>query len=249
MNLEKSTVAMCMPAFNEAKAIEFFLREIFESFNDIKSLSVVVVNDFSGDDTSAVLNRIAQENPALSVIHNITNLGHGTSTLLGLERGMSTGAEYIISCDGDGHILGSELKKLLSVLVEGNFDVVEGVRYRPTDKWFRKLVSLATRFLVWNASGIAPKDANTPFRVYKRSTLSTVLEKIPLGTTIPNLVISKLSRLGKLRLHEEVVSQIVREGTVQAGSTWKQRFSFLPSRRFLVFCIKATTQWFTRTKG
>ena len=240
-------VTICMPAFNEASAIQAFLTELFDSFSDTK-LSVIVVNDCSTDSTGEVLTNMQVEHSFLSVIHNDTNLGHGTSTLLGLETAASYGGKFIVSCDGDGHVSGSDLRKLLSVLLEGNFDIVEGVRFRPKDKWFRKLVSLATRYLVWRVSGSSPKDANTPFRAYRISALLKVKEDVPLDSLVPNLLISRNARQMGLRVREEVVVQISRLGAVKTGSTWNQKYSLLPSRRFLSFCFKAIGQWSSRSR-
>jgi glycosyltransferase involved in cell wall biosynthesis len=244
----KINVSICMPAFNEANAIERFLDDIFDRFSDTNLVGVVVVNDCSSDNTAKVLNRIAEMNSTLSVIHNAKNLGHGPSTLVGLQTALSQDADYILSCDGDGHISGQDLRHLLTMLIHGKFDLVEGVRHRPKDKWFRKIVSSATRFLVWQASGIAPQDANTPFRAYKNHSLSKLMDNIPMDSMVPNLLISQKSRRAGLKIHQEVVYQITREGAIESGSTWNQRFSFLPSRRFIAFCLKAVKQWSFRVK-
>lgn len=243
---KKDLVVVSMPAFNEGSSILHFLEDLLESFSGL-NLSVVVVNDFSSDSTGLVLEELAKNRECVYIIHNERNLGHGASTLLGLNKALSLNADYILTTDGDGNVIGSELHNLLNKLIQGGLDVVEGVRSRPNDKWFRKAASLFTRFLVWKGSGSFPKDANTPFRAYTQSALQGLIRNIPSDFLVPNLYMSEKIRREGLHYSEEPISEFFRKGTVKSGTTWGQRGSFLPSKSFLLFCINSIRQWMSRS--
>ena len=235
-------VIVCMPVYNEARTISEFIDDISAALFLVR-LSFVVVNDCSTDSTGPVLDEISGDNAAVTIINNKSNLGHGRSTIIALQAACDLEPDYIVAADGDGNILGQDLNSLLKESIEGDFDVVEGVRLRPNDKWFRKIVSLFTRILVWHASGSIPADANTPFRVYKRDSLKILLTKVPKDSLVPNLIFSTNSRKFGMKVLEAQIVHKLRSGASEAGSTWNQKFSFLPSRRFLVFCVTAVRQW------
>ncbi len=247
--MAKPDVVVAMPAYNEEAAIANFLEEIAKAFSS-RSFHVVVVDDCSTDSTREVLEILASEGFPLTVISNHSNSGHGPSTLKALRLSAALDPEHVISTDGDGHIMGATLHDLYKLCL-GSLQpaVIEGVRTHRDDPWFRKTVSSATRALVKRKSGVAPLDANTPFRAYPVRVLLSLLESIPEDHMTPNLLMSTLARERQLPLIETPIVVVHREGTEANGSTWKQRFRALPSRRFLQFCWRAATQWFgTRRK-
>ena len=241
-------VVIAMPAFNEENAIEAFLAEICDAFDDV-FFRLVVVNDCSTDTTEKVLKKLSDSYP-LDVHTNQQNLGHGPSTLTALRLAAELHPTFVLATDGDGHITGETLRHLYDqASASPSGAVVEGARTQRDDPWFRKTVSAATRTLVKKYSGAAPLDANTPFRVYRVEVLQELLIKIPADHMTPNLMVSTFVRKGGVPFHEIPITPHKREGTQENGSTWKQRFRLLPSRRFLQFCVKAMAQWVSPGKA
>ena len=241
-------VVIAMPAFNEENAIEAFLAEIVDAFDDV-ALRLVVVNDCSTDNTTKVLETLSDTYP-LDVHTNQQNLGHGPSTLTALRLATELRPPLVLATDGDGHTTGQTLRHLYDqALASPSGAVIEGARTQRDDPWFRKTVSAATRTLVKSHSGIAPLDANTPFRVYPLDVLRDLLNKIPADHMTPNLMVSALVRKDGVAFTEVPITPHKREGTEENGSTWKQRFRLVPSRRFLQFCVKATAQWVSPVKA
>lgn len=236
-------VVLAMPAFNEEATIAGFLQEIAHAFEST-SFHLVVVNDCSTDHTEQVLRELAEKTLPLTVYSNEKNSGHGPSTLTALTLAISQNPSYIVATDGDGHVTGQTLFDLYQVaLNSAENTVIEGVRTQRDDPWFRKLVSFATRTLVRQQSGVGPTDANTPFRVYPREVAKTLLDQIPRDHLTPNLMMSTLVRRQGVPYLEVGIVPHKRKGADVNGSTWKQRFRVLPSRRFLKFCWDATAQW------
>ena len=240
--VEKLDVVIAMPAYNEESAIPTFLAEISGAFASV-SFRFVVVNDCSTDNTEETLHALKSTYP-LDVQTNPQNAGHGPSTLTALRLATDLNPQHVVATDGDGHITGATLRDLYNQAPnQKSPTVTEGVRTQRDDPWFRKTVSAATRKLVKHNSGSAPQDANTPFRVYPTKLLREMLENIPADHMTPNLMMATLVRRDGIPFQEVPITPHKREGTSETGSTWKQRFRLLPSRRFLEFCVKATGQW------
>jgi glycosyltransferase involved in cell wall biosynthesis len=231
-----------MPAWNEAEGIKDFIIEIN---NSISSENVVfwVVDDFSTDDTAVEITNMGRLGIDVRLLRNHENIGHGPSTLRALKAGLDSGAEFILSVDGDGQFLGRDIEKILRALKTSECDVFEGVRIRRGEPNYRRFTSMMTRTLVWIRVREWVSDANTPLRVYRRDCLEVLLRNVPENSPIPNLFISALSRKRNLKIGSMVVLFGDRRGTQKTGTTWGKSKSYLPSRRFLKFCTRATSEW------
>lgn len=246
---ETLDVVISMPAYNEEAAIGGFLTDIADAFSGT-SFRIVVVNDCSTDNTQGVLESLVTQGLPLTASTNQRNSGHGPSTLTALRLAIDLNPQHVVATDGDGNIAGDTLRHLYDEASTATpTSVIEGVRTQRDDPWFRKSVSAATRSLVKHHSGHSPKDANTPFRVYPAQTLRKLLHHIPADHMTPNLMISTLVRRRDHGLREIPITPHKREGTNENGSTWKQQFRLIPSRRFIQFCVKATGQWLAPTKA
>jgi len=241
--LQKAKVVVCMPTFNEALGIHSFLDDIFLQMKEF-DLKVIIVDDKSTDGTAGIAK---SHNRALEIecVENPENVGHGASTLraLGLALDSIPTPDVIVATDGDGHVLVEDLAKLANKILAEDYSVAEGIRFRENDPWFRRIVTLFTRLLVFLASGSAPRDANTPFRAYKSAELSHLMGLVDAKSPVPNLVISGLTRVTKTKYSEVHLSDFTRLSSAPTGSTWRQKLSWFPSMRFLKFCIRAMKSW------
>lgn len=235
------SVAVVMPAFNEAEGIAEFLREL-ETWLAPWQPAFIVVDDCSQDSTvdAALAAGLGVE---VTIHRNPVNRGHGPSTLTALRLGLASGADAVLAIDGDGQFSGRDVARLVQVLSEGDTDIVEGVRTARADALYRRATSFVTRALVWSRCRQWPQDANTPLRAYKPGALASLLEQVHDETMTPNLVISTLCRRQRMRLLAVPVASRPRRGTSIQGSTWESRRTKLPSRRFISFCVKAANQW------
>ena len=240
------TVAVVMPAWNEAEGIAGFLRELNDDLSRFDP-TFIVVDDCSADDTADVVRAVAASGVQVEVHTNDRNLGHGPSTLRALRLGLDMNPDAIVALDGDGQFVGSDVASVVEKLLTSQADVVEGVRRERNDPLYRRGVSAATRGLVWARTRQHPADANTPLRAYGPIVLSQLLAVLPPLASTPNLLISAICRRSGLRIMEIPVRSIPRRGSDQQGSTWKNRSKSLPSRRFVDFCTNATREWVSAT--
>lgn len=238
-----------MPAYNEAGRIESFIRELNEVITDVQ-LTFIVVDDASTDSTYQSLLTLANTDINLEVHQNFSNRGHGPSTLRALSLAAEKRPDCILMIDGDGHFDAHEVNKVLTYFLANNFEVVEGVRVHRQDPLFRKIVSLATRFLIARRSRTWPIDANTPLRIYNLETARAILNLIPLNSLVPNLHISTLTRtkpfnFAEIRIKPFVRSSITPESTPQksqTGTSWGKSIKNLPSYKFMKFCVRASVE-------
>lgn len=238
-------VCITMPAYNEADGIWEFLEELIVAFTEY-SLRIIVINDRSTDGTLKVLNEFKEEygKHEIEIVDCATNLGHGPATLRGLELALVQDNDYVIAIDGDGQFIAEQVLAAFEFAVSGNYDVVEGVRTNRSDPKFRKLSTFGTRMLVYFVLKSFPKDANTPLRIYKYNALTRILKSAPRDLLTPNLFISGATRVLSDNFYELSVVSRPRRGVSEKGTSWNQRFSFFPSKRFLRFCTVALIQYF-----
>lgn len=232
-----------MPAYNEDSGIAEFIGELHEHLEKWQPI-FFIVDDCSKDQTVVVAAALAEQGIAIKVVPNEVNSGHGPSTVRALQLGLTNESELVVAIDGDGQFLGSDVAKVVQLMLESNCDIAEGVRTQRGDPIYRQLVSLTTRLLVFSRSRRFPLDANTPLRVYRVSALRRHLDALNPDTMIPNLVISSNSRRWKMNVQEIEVRSIPRRGLDQSSITWGKSRRQLPTRRFLKFCVGATKDFF-----
>src|SRR5437867_3763111 len=92
----RKTVAVVLPAFNEAKAIGKVLAGIPASIGSM-DVSSFVVDDGSADHTAEIARRHGAQ-----VIRHMTNLGAGAATVTGMKAALLSGADIIVTIDADG---------------------------------------------------------------------------------------------------------------------------------------------------
>lgn len=235
----RTRVVVAMPAYNEAEGLQEFLNEIIENVRT--DVMFVVIDDNSSDNTFQILQELGKtEN--LVAFRNQQNLGHGQSTLIALRKASEFQCDYVISVDGDGQFRGEDIKKIISIAIQGNYDVVEGVRTHRIEPMYRKIPSIVTRIIVLMKSGKFPKDGNTPLRLYRKSALARVLMTIDRNIKVPNVYISSLVRKNDFSIMESSVVSLQRRGHNKVGTMWKTKNNWLPSRRFIRFCILSFIQ-------
>jgi dolichol-phosphate mannosyltransferase len=237
-----TSVAVVMPAWNESEGIRSFLVEIAEAMDGL-TLTFVVVDDCSTDDTGSAAASLDIPAVEVKVDRNLVNRGHGPSTVTALWLGLNLCTDIVVAVDGDGQFTGADMRLLVDVLVTGEFDVVEGLRRERGNPLYRRVASLGTRALVATKAHSWPTDANTPLRAYRNDVLSGLLSCVPADSITPNLVISAATRRWKLRVAEVPVVVRDRLGESAVGTTWGARAASIPTSRFVKFCWNGIVGW------
>lgn len=234
------SVAIAIPAYNEAEGIADFLLEIDHALaGHTDDVTMVVVDDCSSDDTVRVLHEIESKLQAALIVESTgTNSGHGPAALCAYRRALDTGAQYIVGVDGDGQFLGSDIRRVL-VLLEDGGDGVCGVRRFRYDPWFRMLMTRVLRVYISRLFGVPTRDANCPLRGYQAGLLDELLRWIPDRSLIPNVHLAILAARRGATLVEVDVNHRVRRGASTTGTMFNSKDTFGVFKRLAAFSLKA----------
>jgi len=164
-----STVAIVLPAYNEASAVGSVLANIPSRLGAM-SVVTIVVDDGSTDATA----QVARQQGAL-VVRHLTNLGAGAATITGLRAAQEIEADIIVTMDSDGQHDPAEIEVLVQKLVEGKFDIVIGSRLlepgMPATRFVANLLLNAITYIVYRK---IISDSQSGFKVFSRYALSTI---------------------------------------------------------------------------
>ncbi len=220
----KPTVAVAVPAYNEADGIAGFLREIDLCLTPhVSALRLVVVDDASTDGTPGVLNALRGElTGELQVLVHAVNRGHGPTVLRAYREALASAPDYVLQVDGDGQFDGSDLRRALVLLID-EAHAVCGVRRFRQDPWFRMIMTRLVRAYVNVGFAVGARDPNCPLRGYEAPLLAELLRTLPDECLVPNLYLTVIASRWGLALLEVDVSHRVRRGDSAQGTTWNRK--------------------------
>jgi len=169
----KERVVIVMPAYNAAKTLEDTFRAIPEGYYD----EIVVVDDFSRDDTTALARRLNLK--AIRHPHNVGYGGNQKTCYMEALRDAATG--IVVMLHPDGQYDPKIIPEMIRPIAQGQADMVLGSRMMTPGGakaggmplWKR----IANRFLttVENvALGRRFTECHTGYRAYSRRFLETV---------------------------------------------------------------------------
>ena len=222
-----TTLTVVMPAYNEERLIAAAVGEIqCQVLDRVSGSNLIVVDDGSTDRTGETLDGLSASDSRISVIHQ-RNGGHGAAVVKGLDA--ATG-EFVFLVDSDRQIP-AEAFHLLWAECEGN-DGAFGVRRNRQDPATRLVLTKAVRWAISVIFGTKIKDANAPFKVFRRSVWLEARSFIPLGTLAPSLMLAIFARNRGLRIPEVDVHHRERPHGKSTIRHWK----------LLKFCCRAFGQ-------
>ena len=123
--VEMPTIDLVIPVYNEQDGILAFHQSLEATkFPDDFSHRYIYVDDGSNDDTAALLERLAGENPRVTVIRLSRNFGHQAALTAGLDAAQG---DVIVTMDGDGQHPPSLIPEMVK-LHRAGYDVVQAQR-------------------------------------------------------------------------------------------------------------------------
>lgn len=161
------------PTYNESANIEPLYRRL-------KALSldadILLLDDNSPDGTGTIMDRLAEEDPRVQVIHRPGKLGIGSAHRAGIQWALDRGYSHFISLDADFTHSPEDIPRLLEDA--RTHDMVVGSRYlreASLEGWnpVRKLLTRTAHVLTTVLLGLK-YDSTGAFRVYR-------LDRLPKG--------------------------------------------------------------------
>jgi len=91
---------------------------------------IILVDDASPDQTSLIIDQLAQTDPRLILIKHSRNRGVGGSMKTGFQKALDLDAQIIVKVDGDGQMDSKYIPDLITPLLLGQADYTKGNRFR-----------------------------------------------------------------------------------------------------------------------
>lgn len=163
-------VIVQIPCLNEEQTLPLVLKSIPKSIPDVDSIEVLVIDDGSTDQTTAV----ARQHGVKHIVRHSRNRGLGISFQHGIERALELGADIVVNTDGDNQYPQERITDLVQPIIAGTADIV--IADRQTHKiahfsLFKKWLQRVGSAVVNLAAGTNLPDAASGFRAYSREAL------------------------------------------------------------------------------
>ncbi len=256
----RPTVAVVLPAYNEAAIIEKSLAVMCGFLKGLEpeyDWEVILVNDGSADDTGALAERFGQDHGRVRVLHHPTNFGMGQALITGFN---SCRADYVITMDLDLSFSPEHIPALLERMRATRARIVVASPYARGGRmtqvpWHRQFLSTwANRFLARaSESGISsltgvmrcydgrflrsldlktPGMGINPEIIYKAMVLQARIEEVPahLDWSFPSIGGGR--RRSKMRILRQI-SAVMMSGFL-FRPVW---FFLLPGMALLGFAV------------
>ena len=226
--MQINTLSIIIPAYNEGPTIHFILDKVksVQLTNNIQK-EVIIVNDFSKDNTESAIQNYINTNPELTISYykHEVNKGKGAALHTGISK--ATG-ELLIIQDADLEYDPEEYNLLLKPILDGHADVVYGSRFisgKPHRILFfwhtignKLLTSLSNMLTNLNLT-----DMETCYKMFK----TEIIQKIPLQEKrfgFEPEVTAKISRVKNIRIYEVGISYYGRTYEEGKKISWKDGF-------------------------
>jgi apolipoprotein N-acyltransferase len=168
-------VLVILPTYNERETIARVLAGVMEAGETVEAL---VVDDGSPDGTAEVVERLAEENPRISLIRRAGKQGLASAYLGGFRKALRDGYDVVVEMDADL----SHRPEDLPALLQGSRtnDLTIGSRYVPggsVSNWSRPRLALSRAGNAYArvALGLPVADATSGFRAYRSKVLEALL--------------------------------------------------------------------------
>ena len=199
-----------MPAFNEEPTIHLILDRVHavQLTNNVEK-EIIIVNDYSTDNTKGAIERYMNENPQVPITYyeHEKNMGKGAALHTGIAK--ATG-EYLVIQDADLEYDPEEYNDLLKPVLNGFADVVYGSRFQGSNPhrilfyWHtignKFLTQLSNMFTNLNLT-----DMETCYKMFDTKIIQSLsLQEKRFG--FEPEVTAKISRISNIRIYEVGIS-------------------------------------------
>lgn len=221
-------ISIVIPAYNEGRTIHLILNKVKNVLlPDGVEKEIIIVNDFSKDNTEEAIINYKTANPELNIQYykHEVNKGKGAALHTGIKEAKG---DYIIIQDADLEYDPEEYNILLKPILSGNADVVYGSRFiggKPHRILFfwhsignKVLTTLSNMFTNLNLT-----DMETCYKLFRADIVKGLSLKENRFGFEPE-VTAKISRIKDVRIYEVGISYYGR--TYEEGKKigWKDGF-------------------------
>ncbi len=218
-------LSIVIPAYNEGRTIHRILDKVkaVELIHDI-SKEVIIVNDFSKDNTEEAVLKYQKDNPdlQLSYYKHVKNKGKGAALHTGIDK--ATG-DFVVIQDADLEYNPAEYNILLQPILDDFADVVYGSRFmggKPHRILFfwhsigNKMLTAASNAM----TNLNLTDMETCYKMWRSEIIKSVKLREQRFGFEPE-VTAKVSRIPNVRIYEVGISYYGRTYEEGKKINWK----------------------------
>jgi glycosyltransferase involved in cell wall biosynthesis len=221
-------LSIIIPAYNEGKTIHLILDKV----RDVQlkggcTKEIIIVNDFSKDNTEEAVLHYAKSNPALDIQYfkQPCNMGKGAAIHEGIKR---ASGDYVIVQDADLEYDPNEYNILLQPMLDGFADVVYGSRFMGGNPhrilfFWHTVGNKFLTFLSNMFTNLNLTDMETCYKLFRAETIKSIrLTEKRFG--FEPEVTAKVARIPKIRIYEVGISYYGRTYDEGKKIGWKDGF-------------------------
>ena len=226
--MQINTLSIIIPAYNEGPTIHFILDKVksVQLTNNIQK-EIIIVNDFSKDNTEELIQKYIVENPDLNIqyFQHTYNQGKGAALHTGISK--ATG-DYLIIQDADLEYDPEEYNDLLKPVLNGSADVVYGSRFMGSNPhrilfFWHTIGNKFLTFLSNMFTNLNLTDMETCYKLFDTKMIQSLkLNEKRFGFE-PEIT-AKVSRIPKIRIYEVGISYYGRTFEEGKKISWKDGF-------------------------
>jgi len=159
-------LSIVIPVYNEAGSLPNLIPELTGVLKKLgRRYEIVAVDDGSSDNSVAVLRHLQEQEPNLRVVQFRRNFGQTAAFAAGFDHARG---EIIVTLDADGQNDPADIPRMLEMMEEGNYDLVNGWRHNRKEPFLtRKLPSMVANWLIANASDVHLHDRGCSLKAYR----------------------------------------------------------------------------------
>lgn len=120
----KKSIALGVLAYNVSEFIEDVVKDL-SSLNE----PIYILNDGSSDDTLVKIENLKNDYNNVFIVSNSKNQGAGYSTKKLILKAFNDGYDFLIKIDGDGQFLHSDIKKIINIYKNGDYQFIKSNRF------------------------------------------------------------------------------------------------------------------------
>lgn len=221
MHLNK-TIAVVIPAYNEAKLIE----ETVSTIPDFVD-AIIVVDDASTDGTASIVKTIMASNPKITLVEHHANQGVGAAIVSGYKDALARSIDVTAVMAGDAQMDPDDLVQIIEPVCRAEVGYTKGNRLFTGEAWqmiprVRYIGNAFLSLLTKVASGYwHVADSQCGYTAISKSALEhTPLDAIHKRYGMPNDILVKLN-IENISVRDVEVRPVYNVGEKSGIRVWK----------------------------
>jgi glycosyltransferase involved in cell wall biosynthesis len=163
MNYSK-LLSIIIPVYNEQGNVDLLTKAVEDALTEYK-YEIIYIDDYSNDNTRNEIKEM--KNPKVVLIEMKKNYGQSSALQAGIEYAKG---DYIVTMDGDMQNDPSDIPMMLDLLVEGDWDVVTGIRQKRKDSLIRTFPSKIANYIIRKTTKLDIQDHGCALKIFTNET-------------------------------------------------------------------------------